>query len=395
MRRGDYFEFHNPVKILAGTGALDALPVELERLGSHRPLLVTDPGVRRAGLVELLLRAAGESSLAFSAVFEEVPPDSGTRTVAAAAKLYREARCDGIVALGGGSVIDTAKALNVLVSKGGDDLLAYAGAGAISGRLAPFIVVPTTAGTGSECTLVAVVRDDERERKLLFVSASLLPDAAIVDPRMTLGLPPLVTAATGIDALTHAVEAFYCLGKNPLSDAFAEKAIELVSARLVAVVRKPSDAEGRLDLALASTLAGIAFSNSMVGLVHSLGHAAGGACHVPHGIAMGIFLPRVLEYNLGKRGAEIGRLLLPLAGAEAYYATPESERPQAAIARIFELREALHDLAALPRTLSETGKVRREDLPAIARLAIDDASIAYNPEEADYADCLGLLEDCF
>lgn len=392
MERGRYFEFHNPVKILAGEKALDSLPNELERLGCRRPLLVADKGVRQAGLVDVLLRAAGESSLSFAAVFDDVPPDSGTRTVAAAARAYREAACDGIVAVGGGSVIDTAKSVNVLVTKGGDDLVAYSGAGAIAGRLSPFVVVPTTAGTGSECTLVAVVRDDERDRKLLFVSSSLLPDAAILDPRMTLTLPPVVTAATGMDALTHAVEASYCLGKNPLSDVYADTAIRLVSERIVHVAKNPDDARGRLDLAVASTMAGIAFSNSMVGLVHSLGHATGGVCHVPHGVAMNVFLPHVLEYNLGKRGAEIGRLLLPLSGPEAYYATPEARRPEAAIARIRELQEELYEVAKLPRRLSETGKVGKEHHGRIARAAIDDASIAYNPEEASLEDCLALLE---
>jgi alcohol dehydrogenase len=395
MERGQYFEFHNPVKILAGRGALGTLSVELERLGSHRPMLVTDKGVRSAGLVDILLKAAGESALAFGAIFDEVPPDSGTLTVAAAAAAYRAKSCDGIVAVGGGSVIDTAKAVNILVAKGGDDLVAYSGAGTVTGRLSPFIVVPTTAGTGSECTLVAVVRDDARQRKLSFVSASLLPDAAVLDPRMTLTLPPLVTAATGMDALTHAIEASYCIGKNPLSDAYADLAITLVSRRLVEVVKNPGDAQGRLDLALASTMAGIAFSNSMVGLVHSLGHAAGGVCHVAHGVAMSIFLPHVLEYNFAKRRDGIGALLYPLAGAEACFAVPESGRAEAVVARIRGLQEALHGLAGLPRTLSETGKVDRRALPDIARAAINDASIAYNPEEAGFEDCLRLLEKAY
>jgi alcohol dehydrogenase len=395
MAKAKHYEFLNPVKIVAGEGALQYLPNELERLGCRRPLLITDKGVRGAGLIDVLIKAAGESAIVFGAIYDEVPPDSGTRTAAAAAAVFRAKACDGIVALGGGSAIDTAKAVNVLVTKGGDDLLAYSGAGAITGRLGPFVVVPTTAGTGSECTLVAVVRDDERGKKLLFVSPSLLPDAAVLDPSMTLTLPALVTAATGMDALTHAMEASYCLGKNPLSDAYAEKAIALVAANLAKVVRNPGDREGRLQLAIASTMAGIAFSNSMVGLVHSLGHAAGGVCHLPHGVAMSIFLPHVLEYNLTRRAAEIGSLLLPLAGEEAYHETRIDERPAAAIKAVNALREEMYALAGLPRSLSESGKVTRDQLPAIARAAIDDASIAYNPEEADYDDCLRLLEAAY
>ncbi|HUW40771.1 MAG TPA: iron-containing alcohol dehydrogenase [Rectinemataceae bacterium] len=413
MDKGSYFEFHNPVKILAGAAALERLPSELERLGCSRPMLVTDKGVRGAGLVDIVMRAAGESALVFGAIFDEVPPDSGTATVAAAARVYRAKACDGIVAVGGGSSIDTAKALNVLVSRGGEDLKAYSGAGAITGRLGPFVVVPTTAGTGSECTLVAVIREDTPDRgdapdrgavpgsgdaagrKLLFVSPSLLPDAAILDARMTLSLPPIVTAATGMDALTHAVEASYCLGKNPLSDAYASQAVSLIASSLVGAVRRPADVPLRLDLALASTMAGIAFSNSMVGLVHSLGHATGAVCHVPHGVAMGVFLPAVLEYNLGRRADAIGELYLPFAGVEAYRAVAAAERPRAFIDAVVGLRRELHDLTGLPRSLSETGKVDRSALPLIARAAIDDASMAYNPEEASLADCLSLLESCY
>ena len=395
MSANGYFEFHNPVKILAGAGALENVPNELERLGVRRPLLLTDRGVEKAGLLETVLRAFAGSAFTAGAVFADVPPDSGTRTAAAAAEAYRQARCDGILAVGGGSVIDTAKAVNVLVTLGGRDLEAWLGAGALRRPLGPLVVAPTTAGTGSEATAVAVVRDDGRERKLLLVSPWLLPAAAVIDPRLTLTLPPLVTAATGMDALTHAVEASYCLGRNPLSDAFAATAIRLVASRLAPVVRRPADEAGRLDLALASTLAGIAFSNSMVGLVHALGHAAGAVCRLPHGVAMNVLLPVVLEYNLGRRAAEIGGLLLPLAGPDAWARTPAAERPAAAIAAIRALRDELHALAGLPRTLSETGQVGRERLAAIARAAIDDGSLAFNPEEATEADCRRLLEAAF
>lgn len=389
---GSYFEFHNPVKIMAGRGALEGLPAEMERQGSRRPLLIADRGVEKAGLLEVVGRAFAGSAVEFGAAFLDVPADSGTRTVAAAARAFREASCDGIVAVGGGSVIDTAKAANMLVGLGGDDPAAYMGAGAIPRPLGPFAVVPTTAGTGSECTLVAVVRDDEKDRKLLFVSSYLLPGAAVVDPRMTTTLPPAVTAATGMDALTHAIEASYCLGRNPLSDAYARTAIELVSAGLVRAVRNGGDADARADLALAATMAGIAFSNSMVGLVHSLGHAAGAVCHIPHGVAMNVFLPVVLEYNLPSRADRIGELLLPLAGSDFHYSLPEEDRPRAAIAHLRALRDELWDLVRLPRTLSETGKAEKAQLPAVARAAVDDASQAYNPAEADYGDCLRLLE---
>ncbi|MCV6603330.1 MAG: iron-containing alcohol dehydrogenase, partial [Cohaesibacter sp.] len=222
--------------------------------------------------------------------------------------------CDAIVAIGGGSVIDSAKGVNILASEQSDDLSAFSGSGAIKRALKPFFVIPTTAGTGSEVTLVAVIKDNERGIKMSFASPFLLPNAAVLDPRMTLTLPPHITAATGMDALTHAVEAYICMAKNPLSDAFATAAIQKIVAHLVNVVNKPDDIEGRLALAEAATMAGIAFSNSMVGLVHSLGHSVGAECHLPHGLCMSIFLPWVLEYNLDKCADNIGELLLPLMG---------------------------------------------------------------------------------
>ena len=395
MKNTKFFEFFNPVKIVAGNRALDGIPAELERINTKRPLLISDMGVKEAGLVDILLKSVGESGFGFAGAFFDVPPDSGTKTVALAASIYREKHCDGIVALGGGSVIDTAKAVNILVSKKGDDLSVYSGAGAITGRLMPFAVIPTTSGTGSECTAVAMIRDDDTNRKLSFVSLSLLPDAAFIDPRMTLSLPPLITAATGMDALTHAVECCYCHGKNPLSDLYAGKAISILFNRLESAVKHPQNSDIRLDLALASTLAGIAFSNSMVGLVHSLGHATGSICKVPHGTAMAIFLPDVLSHNLEKRSEEIGELLLHITGPEKFYKIPDTERANTVIKSIIDLRENLNKYAGLPRKLSETGEVEYEILSKIARYAIDDPSIAFNPEEADYNDCLALLEKCY
>jgi len=282
--------------------------------------------------------------------------------------------------------------VNILVSEGGDDIAAYSGAGIIKHPLKPFFVVPTTAGTGSEVTAVAVISDTEKSVKLPFTSSFLLPNAAIIDPRMTLTLPPHITAATAMDALTHATEAFTCIGKNPLSDAYATSAVKKISENLLSVMDNPKDADGRLELAQASTMAGIAFSNSMVGLVHALGHATGAICHLPHGLCMSLYLPYVLEYNLESIREPLGDLLLYLDGPEAYAATPANRRAEAAIAAIRRMRDALYKKCKLPRTLKETGQVEESQLEAIAALALDDGAIMFNPREARLEDAKAILK---
>jgi alcohol dehydrogenase len=191
--------------------------------------------------------------------------------------------------------------------------------------------------------------------------------------------------------MTHAIEAFTCIGKNPLSDAYARAAIQRVAQNVIAVLDQPKDAPRRLELALAASMAGIAFSNSMVGLVHALGHTVGAIAHVPHGVCMNIFLPYVLEFNLPARASAIGELLLPLAGDEVFARTAPAERPQATIARLRALRDLLWHKAKLPRTLSETGKVQRSQLPEIARLSLDDGALLMNPVPVDYDQALAVL----
>jgi len=390
-----FFEFFCPVKIVAGAAALEHVPYELASIGATRPLVITDKGVRGAGLVDVVLGAMLNAGVEHPPVYDDVPPDSSTDVVTDIARVYRSRGCDSLIALGGGSVIDTAKAVNVLVSEGGDDLHAYSGTGVVKRRLRPLFVLPTTSGTGSEATSVAVIRDSKTGNKLPFMSPFLMPDAAVLDPRLTLGLPPFFTAATGMDAMTHAVEAYLCLAKNPLSDAYATGAIRKISEHLVPLLDDPKNPTRRLEVALGATMAGVAFSNSMVGLVHSLGHSVGALCHVPHGVCMSVFLPYVLEYNLESRRDAIGELLLPLAGTEVYAKTPASGRALAAIQHLRGMRDALHQKAGLPRTLSETGKVTRAHLPDIAKLAIDDGTLIMNPREVRYDDALAVLTRAF
>ncbi|UOG16823.1 iron-containing alcohol dehydrogenase [Acinetobacter sp. PK01] len=387
-----YYEFFCPVKVIAGNAALEHIPFELATLGAKRPMIITDKGVRGNKLLAPIEAAFESTDAVIGCIFDDVPPDSSLDTVRRAAALYRENQCDAIIAVGGGSVIDTSKATNILVSEGGDDLLQYSGAHNLPKPLKPFFVIPTTSGTGSEVTMVAVVSDTAKNVKMAFASYYLMPHAAILDPRMTLTLPPHLTAMTAMDALTHAIEAYTCMAANPISDAYATAAIKKISTNLFNVLDNLNDSQGRLELAQASTMAGIAFSNSMVGLVHSLGHALGAVAHLPHGLCMNLFLPYVLEYNKEVNGDKIADLLLPLAGADIYAQTPAHLRADKAITTIQTMRDRLFSLTKLPRTLQETGKVTEAQLDEVAEKALNDGSIIYNPKEASFEDLRSILQ---
>ena len=389
-----YYEYYNPVKILSGKKALENLSSELAFFGVCRPLMVTDQGVTKAGLVKLVKKSVADSGMTIGAIFNEVPEDSSSRIVNKIAGIFRKNQCDCLIALGGGSVIDTAKGVNILVTEESDDLMAFAGAEMLTTPMKPLAVIPTTSGTGSEVTGVAVISDPDRNVKMVFTSNHLLPKIALLDPRMTLTLPPAITAATGMDALSHAVEACLSLQKNPMSDACAFAAIELIRENLVEAVKEGKDPDTRLAMANAAVMAGAAFSNSMVGVVHALGHAAGAIAHIPHGVAMNIFLPLGLEYNFPKCEMDIARLLLPVAGPEIYARTPESRRARKTIAQIRGMQQSLRDLCDLPMSLQLAG-VSQEQLPMIADLAINDPALIMNPREMEKKDAVKLLNQAF
>lgn len=403
MHVPDYYEFYSRVRIISGRRALEQIPAALTRMNATNPMIISDKGVSGAGLVKLVLDAAKKSKVQVRAVFDDVPPDSEVKVVSRVAQLYRAKGCDSIIAVGGGSVLDTAKGVNILVSENSDDLMKFTGFNRIKRRLKPLVAVPTTSGTGSEMTLAAVIADHDKNFKIIFGSNFLLPDAAVLDPRMTLTLPAHITAFTAMDAMTHACEAYTCLAKNPFSDAAALAAIELISTHLLRVIKKPKDLDGRLALANASSLAGMSFSNSTVGMVHSIGHAIGGVCRVPHGLCMSMLLPYGLEYNFHKSSQYTAELLLPLAGAEVYAATPKKERAEKAIAYIRKMNQDLYDATGgrHARCLKEvvdasgTAMIPVEKLPEIARTAMGDAVQFYNPEDLDYNDFMMVLESAW
>ena len=261
-----YFEFQNSVKLLCGESALERLSNELEHLGSRSPMLLSDAVLAKIGTMQMVVDAMAAEGCVPGCTFTDIPVDSSLKVVNDIAALYRSSGCDALVAVGGGSVIDTAKGVRLVLSQEAEDILAIGGVeNLVRGKYIPFVVVPTTSGTGSECTGVAVIRNDANGVKMEFLSPFVQPDAAVIDPRMTAGLPPKATASTGFDAMVHAIEACTCLQANPMSTAYGTAAIKLICENLEEATRNGSNKKARYAMAVASTMAGIAFSNSLVG----------------------------------------------------------------------------------------------------------------------------------
>ena len=262
------------------------------------------------------------------------------------------------------------------------------------GKHIPFIAIPTTSGTGSEATLVAVILNKIQNVKMEFISYFLVPDVAVLDSRMTLTLPKKITASTGMDALCHAIESYTCLQKNPMSDAYAISAIEIIRDNIEIAVKEPNNQDARLEMANASLMAGVAFSNSMVGLIHAIGHALGGVSRVPHGDAMSILMPHCMRFNKDKLEKQYAKLLLYIAGEEVLINTPKEKRADKTIETIENLLNRLNKLSGLPTKLSDTG-VKKENFDKIARKALNDGAMIVNPKQVTYDDVIEILNKAY
>ena len=397
----EYYEFFNSVKIVSGYKALENIPFELSRLAAKKPIIITDKGVMQAGLIKHVIDSFAGTDTKIGAIFDETPQDSSSKVVNEIAKIYKNNGCDSIIAVGGGSVIDTAKGVNIVITEETDDLLKFMGNFRLNKPMKPFIVIPTTAGTGSEVTMAAVITNPDKNIKMQFTSDLFLPKLAVLDPRMTMTMPPKITASTGMDALTHAVEAFIGSQKNPVSDAFAVAAIELIRDNIISAVKDGNNANVRLALANASLLAGVAFSNSQTALIHGLAHGNGGVCHLPHGIANSILLPFGLEFYIekgpktkSKVKTNIENLLLAFVGPEEFVKVPIEDRAKATVAAIRKITSELNKLCGLPLTLKEAG-IPEDKLEAIAQVTIDDGTAAFSPVEVSFAEALKVLKAAY
>lgn len=391
-----YYEFQNTTKIISGESAINNISAELKFYNANSPLLISDEVLKNIGIVTKIKDAINtDNKVKVMAEYTEVPQDSDLKIINKLAKIYKENNCDSIVAVGGGSVIDTAKGLRMLISQCEEDINKLMGNEILKyGIHIPFIVVPTTAGTGSEVTLVAVIEDKIKKLKMEFISYFLLPDVAILDPEMTVTLPKKLTASTGIDALCHAIESYTCMQKNPISNVYAKTAIKLITENLVNAVENGKDKKVRLAMANASLMAGIAFSNSMVGLVHAIAHSLGAVCHIPHGDAVAIVLPYVMEYNLDKLKNEYAELLIYIISEEEYINTKKEKRAERTIEEIKRMIAKLNTIAGLPTKLRDA-KIVKDDFEKVAKIAINDGAIIVNPKVVEEQDIIKILEKAY
>ncbi|MBS3948803.1 MAG: iron-containing alcohol dehydrogenase [Dethiobacter sp.] len=363
------FIYNNPTRIIFGEKVVREVGMEVDSLGGSRALVVTDQGVVAAGLAETVQKALGRR---YAGTFAGGIQDSGLHIVNEGAAYAREVGADVLVSVGGGSTIDTAKGMAVLLKEGGR-LQDYAGYQLLSRPQTPHIAIPTTAGTGSEVTYAAIIKDWENSAKILFCDSQIIPNVAILDPLLTRGLPPQLTATTGMDALTHAVEAIHSTEREPLADAMALHAIRLIMAYLPRCVERGEDLQARGQQQLAATMAGIAFNNTQVALVHAMAHSVGALFHVPHGLANSILLPHVIAYNL-EDCADRYALIAQAMGVAA-----PGESDEEAGSAVAEAVWALTQKMGVPQRLRETG-VPWEGLEAAAHRSLSDGSIIYNPK---------------
>jgi alcohol dehydrogenase len=381
------FEFQLPTRIVFGRGSVASLGGEIRQLAGRRIMIVCDRGIVSAGLtgrVESALAGTAEEVAVFSAVSAN-PRDT---ECLAGVETARSMNADVLIGLGGGSPMDAAKAVGVLLANGGRPQDWADGRQSISKRSTPLVCIPTTAGTGSEVTPVAVITDSKKKMKMGLLGSKVAPDLALVDSELTYGLPADTTAATGMDALTHAIEAFTCRRAHPVSDALAVTAIEKISRHLPAACRNGSDETAREQMLLGSLLAGIAFGQADVGAVHCLAESLGGLYDFPHGIANAIFLPHVMAFNAKRaigRHATIGRAI-----DERLATVPDETAARESVHAICRIKDDI----GLP-SMKAMIQLADEEMHHLAVLAAEHPCSASNSRPIDAGGYFRLLSEAY
>jgi alcohol dehydrogenase class IV len=390
----DFYQFAAPTRVIAGRELIPSAGFEFAKEGAERVLLVTDQVIRGTGLAEKVEAGVADGGLEVAGVFDDVPQDSDTAVVMRCAEQAKDQGADSFLAVGGGSVIDTTKAANVIFTHGGtvpdwEGVFGLPREREGMGRplpLAPLGVVPTTAGTGSEASPVAVIKDSERGIKFVVLDFPLAPDLAILDPESTATLPAPIAAATGMDALTHAIEGVTSTEWSAHADAYALQAIRLIRGNLERAVADTSDEEARGNMLVAANLAIAPTGFGATGITHSMSHPCGARYGVPHGVANAINLPPVIEFNAvaNEAVADQFRTAAELLGIDA---RGGGEQVGEALAdHVRELRARL----GLPGRLSEVG-VPEAGIPQLAEDAMGEGSTLVNPREPSTEDFVELF----
>jgi alcohol dehydrogenase len=375
------FDYHSPTRVVYGVGALARLGEVARELGESRVLLVTDPGLEKAGHPQRALESLRGAGLE-SFLFDDVEENPSSHHVEAGVAFARPLGIDLIVSVGGGSAMDCAKGINFLLSNGGT-MADYRGFGKAARPMLPSIGVPTTAGTGSEAQSFALIADEKTHMKMACGDRKAAFHVAILDPEVTVSQPPRVTALTGIDALSHAVESYVTTKRTPLAQMFAREAWKLLEANLATVLREPADLEARGAMQVGAFLAGTAIENSMLGACHACANPLTAHYGVTHGLAVGVLLPHVIRFNGAAAGALYGDLT-----DQAGLANGD---PLAAAEALAQRMTAFLRAAGLPTTLGECG-VSGGILPVLAEEANQQWTARFNPRPVTESDLFALYE---
>ena len=366
-----------------GAGAISAIVEEAKARGYRKAFVCSDPDLVKFGVTGKVTALLEQADLAYE-LYSDIKPNPTIQNVQTGVAAFKAAGADYIVAIGGGSSMDTAKAVGIIVRNPEfADVRSLEGVAPTKNPCVPIIAVPTTAGTAAEVTINYVITDVEKKRKFVCVDTHDIPVVAVVDPDMMASMPKGLTAATGMDALTHAIEGYITKAAWEMTDMFHLKAIELIAASLRDAVKNTK--EGREQMALAQYIAGMGFSNVGLGIVHSMAHALGAVYDTPHGVANAILLPTVMEYNADATGEKY-RAIAKAMGVEGTEAMTQEEYRKAAV-------EAVRRLSAdvgIPADLSEI--VKREDIPFLAESAAKDACTPGNPKDPTVDDIAALYE---
>lgn len=371
-----------------GPGAREVLPKEIARLGLHKAFVATDKDLIKFGVADKVLDVLRRADIPYE-VFSEIKPNPTVSNVKAGVKAFADSGADFILAIGGGSSMDTAKAIGIITNNPEfADVVSLEGVADTHHKSVPVIALPTTAGTAAEVTINYVITDEKNEKKMVCVDPNDIPAIAIVDAELMYTLPRGLTAATGMDALTHAIEGLITKGAWEMSDMFEIKAIDMINRYLPTAVNEPSNAEARNGMAVAQYIAGMAFSNVGLGAVHGMAHPLGAIFDIPHGVANALLLPIVMEFNMPAAIEKYGEIAKAM-GVYKQGMTPD-EAAQAAVDAVRELTVRV----GIPQHLAELG-IKEEDLPRLAEAAMADVCTPGNPRDVTYDDILALYKKAY
>ncbi len=383
-----FFTWANRPRIMYSPGLRRELGYEMAQLGATKVVMFTDEGLVKAGVADAVAEEINKSDLKLVGIFDKILQDARIENINQGAEFYRKTGADAMVAVGGGSVMDTAKAVNILVGSGEKDfrpLAEQAGLWEGAQPLPPHVAFPTTAGTGCEVTTAMVVLDTEARAKLQVTHPYCNSNIAMLDPELTVKLPPKITASTGMDALTHAIEGITSTGAQPISDALGLHAVRLIFKYLPLAVREPDNIDARGNMLIAGTLAGMCFVNTMLGAAHATAHALGAFYGVPHGFANAIMLPVVMDFN-SEHSPERYMMIADAMGLEVAGKGPLPAAKEA-VEAVIRLKSEI----GLTETLKDFNvPADPEKLMPMVELAGADGQISYNPRYLEEEDILGL-----